>query len=117
MRNVKEELKNRVNKHPVDERTVATLVTELQRLDEQIGKSICDCLNAKQIALRGKNDELKTYIDYATQRLQESMEMTIMFRVVLGKVLKGIIEIDRRSVEEGNRPLAPILFEGHVELG
>ena len=116
MEKLKNEIKNRVNNLPASDRTVATLLKELHDIDERVGKSICDCLNAKNNALQGNKDDLKMYIEYTTQRLQESMEMTIMFRVMLGKILKGLIHIDTEGLKHGNIPVLPMLMEGRVEL-
>lgn len=116
MRNLKDEIRNRVNKLSTDDRNVASLLQMLHSLDEEVGKSICDCLNAKSNALKGTKDDLKVYIDYATQRLQESMEMTILFRVMLGKLLHGLVAIDKEGLKHGNVPVLPMLMEGRVEL-
>lgn len=116
MRNLKDEIKNRINKLPKEEQTVSSLIRELQEVDSSIGKSICDCLNAKENALKGNKDELRMYLNYATQRLQESMEMTDLFRVMLGKIIHGLITVDKEAIKHGNTPITPFIMEGRVEL-
>lgn len=116
MGKLRDELKNRVIKKCGNEQTLLALIQELEAMDDEIGSSIVNCLKSKDIALKGNKDDIKCYVDYITKRLADSVQMTVLFRTLLGKVLTGVVTIDRELVKHGGIPVSPILLEGRVEF-
>lgn len=109
-------LKNKLSSLKEDERTFHKLICIARDLDMEVGKEICDCINAKEVALKGSKEDIKAYAKYATEKLKDSISMTLLFRTIVSKLIEGVITIDKQNVANGGVPVSPILLEGRVEI-
>lgn len=116
MESVNQMLKNRVNNLPKEKRTFINLIHEAKALDDTIGPSLCNAINAKDVAFKGNKADIQAYAEHLNNSLKQSVQMTILFRTLLGKLLQGLLKVDVAAVKEGNMPITPSIFEGKVEL-